>query len=364
MKPRKFFDANDFYTVDKMLKAKHDKNLIGLHNTTSKLDIQSTAILIINGRVQTSKEYTRLEIIYSLAGYDLNKFLVSAIFWTINIANCLSSNSINWLRDLIADIMFDCIKSNRLDERHKICDYVFSWKNNVLAAATVYLLKYLPRSSSHHYVITCSMARNFLGGDGLFFRGNAFGVNMKNISKDFDKQFHEINEIPEGLENGVEHIKTVCSKRKRLLGDYLALKDFVFEKYDDVRESASLVFEDVVELMKKVKLERSIKNLVKYKDKIFTKDNLIVYPRLRRLAAIVEEYKLVPRAPKPQPQIVQPLPSAPETNPLDCTICFANRINMRLDPCGHIYCKPCSETFVKCPQCRTSITKIDPIYIP
>jgi hypothetical protein len=42
-----------------------------------------------------------------------------------------------------------------------------------------------------------------------------------------------------------------------------------------------------------------------------------------------------------------------------CPVCFDNEVNTALVPCGHTYCKGCSETdrsrYAKCPQCRTQI---------
>jgi hypothetical protein len=42
-----------------------------------------------------------------------------------------------------------------------------------------------------------------------------------------------------------------------------------------------------------------------------------------------------------------------------CPVCFDSEVNTALVPCGHTYCKNCSEMdtsrFAKCPQCRASI---------
>jgi len=42
-----------------------------------------------------------------------------------------------------------------------------------------------------------------------------------------------------------------------------------------------------------------------------------------------------------------------------CPVCFDNEVNTALVPCGHTYCKGCSEAdrsrYAKCPQCRTQI---------
>jgi esterase/lipase len=42
-----------------------------------------------------------------------------------------------------------------------------------------------------------------------------------------------------------------------------------------------------------------------------------------------------------------------------CPVCFDNEVNTALVPCGHTYCKGCSEQdrsrYAKCPQCRTQI---------
>jgi hypothetical protein len=42
-----------------------------------------------------------------------------------------------------------------------------------------------------------------------------------------------------------------------------------------------------------------------------------------------------------------------------CPVCFDNEVNIALVPCGHTYCKGCSEAdrsrYAKCPQCRTQI---------
>jgi chromosome segregation ATPase len=42
-----------------------------------------------------------------------------------------------------------------------------------------------------------------------------------------------------------------------------------------------------------------------------------------------------------------------------CPVCFDNEVNTALVPCGHTYCKGCSEAdrsrYAKCPQCRQQI---------
>jgi chromosome segregation ATPase len=42
-----------------------------------------------------------------------------------------------------------------------------------------------------------------------------------------------------------------------------------------------------------------------------------------------------------------------------CPVCFDSEVNTALVPCGHTYCKGCSEAdrsrYAKCPQCRTQI---------
>lgn len=42
-----------------------------------------------------------------------------------------------------------------------------------------------------------------------------------------------------------------------------------------------------------------------------------------------------------------------------CPVCFDNEVNTALVPCGHTYCKGCSEAdrsrYAKCPQCRSQI---------
>jgi DNA repair exonuclease SbcCD ATPase subunit len=42
-----------------------------------------------------------------------------------------------------------------------------------------------------------------------------------------------------------------------------------------------------------------------------------------------------------------------------CPVCFDNEVNTALVPCGHTYCRSCSEMdtsrFAKCPQCRATI---------
>jgi uncharacterized coiled-coil DUF342 family protein len=42
-----------------------------------------------------------------------------------------------------------------------------------------------------------------------------------------------------------------------------------------------------------------------------------------------------------------------------CAVCFENEVNTALVPCGHTYCKGCSEAdrsrYAKCPQCRQQI---------
>jgi hypothetical protein len=49
-----------------------------------------------------------------------------------------------------------------------------------------------------------------------------------------------------------------------------------------------------------------------------------------------------------------------------CSVCFDNEINMALVPCGHTFCKGCSEIdrsrYAKCPQCRTQINARIKIY--
>jgi len=54
-------------------------------------------------------------------------------------------------------------------------------------------------------------------------------------------------------------------------------------------------------------------------------------------------------------QIVNPEDKERKMSP----VCFDNEVNTALVPCGHTYCKGCSEAdrsrYAKCPQCRTQV---------
>jgi hypothetical protein len=51
-------------------------------------------------------------------------------------------------------------------------------------------------------------------------------------------------------------------------------------------------------------------------------------------------------------------------NKYKCTICYENEVNVCLIPCGHTFCKKCSEKAVKkCFACNTEITKRTTIYL-
>tara|TARA_B110001469_G_C9635607_1_gene318668 strand:+ start:73 stop:507 length:435 start_codon:yes stop_codon:yes gene_type:complete len=53
-----------------------------------------------------------------------------------------------------------------------------------------------------------------------------------------------------------------------------------------------------------------------------------------------------------------------EVNPdLLCQICFDNRINVILTPCGHTFCKECLGNSITCFNCRSTIDKPFKLFI-
>jgi len=49
-----------------------------------------------------------------------------------------------------------------------------------------------------------------------------------------------------------------------------------------------------------------------------------------------------------------------------CTICYSNRADTCIDPCGHVFCKSCSETYnkktKKCMVCKGKVKKLMKVY--
>jgi len=46
-----------------------------------------------------------------------------------------------------------------------------------------------------------------------------------------------------------------------------------------------------------------------------------------------------------------------------CSICYENKINICCIPCGHTYCDICISNTKNCYNCRSSITRINKIFI-
>ena len=47
---------------------------------------------------------------------------------------------------------------------------------------------------------------------------------------------------------------------------------------------------------------------------------------------------------------------------IECKICYVNKINLVIIPCGHVFCRKCLQTQNVCPYCRTKINNIQKLY--
>jgi len=51
-----------------------------------------------------------------------------------------------------------------------------------------------------------------------------------------------------------------------------------------------------------------------------------------------------------------------ESPELDCKICYQNKVNITLIPCGHVFCSSCITNQNLCPYCRRDIQNKQPLF--
>ena len=47
---------------------------------------------------------------------------------------------------------------------------------------------------------------------------------------------------------------------------------------------------------------------------------------------------------------------------IECKICYENKINLVIVPCGHVFCGKCLQNQNTCPYCRTKISNVQQLY--
>ena len=47
---------------------------------------------------------------------------------------------------------------------------------------------------------------------------------------------------------------------------------------------------------------------------------------------------------------------------IECKICYENKIDLAIIPCGHVLCSKCLQNQHVCPYCRTKINNIQQLY--
>jgi len=151
---------------------------------------------------------------------------------------------------------------------------------------------------------------------------------------DYNEQLKNIHDTPNKIETHMEVLKKVYMSNKVSNVDTLnSLNDQVKKFFKEVNGDISdIIRQKIMEL--EGEIENISRKLISLRSLILTGVNEIMKPENI-------EKKM-------------------------CSVCFDNEINMALVPCGHTFCKGCSEIdrsrYAKCPQCRTQINARIKIY--
>lgn len=151
---------------------------------------------------------------------------------------------------------------------------------------------------------------------------------------DYNEQLKNVHDTPNKIETHMEVLKKVYMSNKVSNVDTLnILNDQVKKFFNDVNsEISDIIRQKIMEL--EGEIENISRKLISLRSLILTGVNEIMKPEN-------VEKKM-------------------------CSVCFDNEINMALVPCGHTFCKGCSEIdrsrYAKCPQCRTQINARIKIY--
>jgi hypothetical protein len=161
----------------------------------------------------------------------------------------------------------------------------------------------------------------------LFIRLNDEFKQKQIKLEEYNSQLHSVLETPYKIITNIDILKKVYSSNKAdAIDGLVVLHDKINEYFKEMTPSISDI------LRKKIaNLEGEINNITNklnaLRSLIITGVNQIVKPEDK-------EKKM-------------------------CPVCFDNEVNTALVPCGHTYCKGCSEAdrsrYAKCPQCRQQI---------
>ena len=150
----------------------------------------------------------------------------------------------------------------------------------------------------------------------------------------YNEQLKNVHDTPNKIETHMEVLKKVYMSNKVSNVDTLnSLNDQVKKFFNDVNsEISDIIRQKIMEL--EGEIENISRKLISLRSLILTGVNEIMKPE--------------------------------NTEKKMCSVCFDNEINMALIPCGHTFCKGCSEIdrsrYAKCPQCRTQINARIKIY--
>jgi hypothetical protein len=151
---------------------------------------------------------------------------------------------------------------------------------------------------------------------------------------DYNEQLKNIHDTPGKIETHMEVIKNIYMSNKVMNVDILnGLNDQVKKFFRDVNsETSDIIRQKIMEL--EGEIENISRKLISLRSLILTGVNEIIKPE--------------------------------NTEKKMCSVCFDNEINTALVPCGHTFCKGCSEIdrsrYAKCPQCRQQINARIKIY--
>lgn len=396
------------YAVEEILKKKIPTGLFGITWGKNRVSFNRQLLTLKDGKWKKVTTNYTYNSVFDIT-FNVDIFCVSMILWTEDLRKTLTKDGYKRVRGWIADLIYDVVgKADAIvvDDYNELLTRIDEWPYHVFSGVILAIIKDVKKYSIRRSDIMNEIFLHFIGGYG---KGSIFG-NGDNLTDlplqglvslyeeaskdiDFDRIINKYNKMlektvqsSEELEDLERFLRIWCESDYAPVPLLSYLKARGITSIKGLSENIHMLESDNLLLS-----EERRKYIIKGLNNILGKrsDDLLTFSHSERNSILrgsppKKQKSVEQKSPVREKQHIKegnqhikekkeekqpigekhPEPVAPPIDPLECTVCMATRINVRIDPCGHLYCRDCISKIKQCPNCRTEITRMDSIFIP
>jgi hypothetical protein len=354
-----------YYSSYEILARKYSVGFAGTFKQTSKYLL---AREILNGSDSFVLQDHTGDAVFDTSEMDFHKLCLSCVLYTRDIKKGVSSTTLNTIQNTLVGVLGKI----PLAEKTVQC-----WNSEQLKFAIMYVLTNCSPNHGYHFTITRLLLTEFLGSGGYGNRGYVFGTdNIWQCTNTCGTNYAQVESLIKkytivpaecvALIPAVECLNCTVADARLVETDRNNLRKFVVD-FCGIADSDYL---DLLEILREARIKRSpvsmtaevIRNLTQ---RYYMPVNIIkIFHRIADgTFSKCHHCWLKEHGYGGCKQHRKIVPTASPVSELECRICLSVQIDTRLNPCGHTYCKGCSQGVNLCPHCRSKIVSRDRIYI-